>query len=780
MHLAQQRRRARVLLAVGLACALGWLAHLDFSRKITTDLLDLIPPDERMPELMLARSLATAEHARVALFALSAGDEVRLRAAADAFIGALRRSPAFVEVLGMDDTAPRDALARHVFEHRLDLLAPGWLAAHRAAWSEAGEPEPWIDWLAERTAIDLEAFLARAEAVPFQDLLPQDPLLLMPTLASRLETLAQAPASPPGTSLIWARTRDDPLDEAGQQPVFAAVEAALGAARAITPDSSLRWAAISRFAAENRHRIRNEIETLNIISVLAVLGVAAAGLRRIRAVLHLAPVILCAVMAAWVGASAAFDRVHVLVFVVGSLLGGVAIDYGFYLQLQPPLYPDEPYTLKVRRLLRPLLASALTTVLGFTLLVVSDLPLIRQLGVFISAGLLGALAAALLWFAQLRTSEAETRAFMQRPLPGRSGALRWVRRLLLATGAVVALLGPWRVQWRDDVRELEALPDAMRQEATEVRALFGQGPGRTLTVTRGATPAEARTALARFLERHEQFHPGVGVASLGLVLPEPTQWERLNELTAGLDTFPSALAAALEHRGFEPAEFTPFLDQWKTWTASPRPEYDRLVRDLGGALSGPLALTLSTAPGASWFMTVADHPPEPDPIRDDSTIALDRLQSLNDLFLRHRVSALTLSAIGLGLVGASVFWIYGPRAGWRIFLIPVASSLFAFGVFGLTGRPLNLFHLLGAFLGVCLSHNYAIFTAENVRWSDAPAPSVRLSAATTATSFGVLAFSSIPVVSALGATVALVVVSALLLAELAPPTRGLARGRDPA
>ena len=49
----------------------------------------------------------------------------------------------------------------------------------------------------------------------------------------------------------------------------------------------------------------------------------------------------------------------------------------------------------------------------------------------------------------------------------------------------------WQFQWRDDIRELEALPEAMRTEAAEVRALFGNGPDRSATLTRGATPAEA-------------------------------------------------------------------------------------------------------------------------------------------------------------------------------------------------------------------------------------------------------------------------------------------------
>ena len=80
--------------------------------------------------------------------------------------------------------------------------------------------------------------------------------------------------------------------------------------------------------------------------------------------------------------------------------------------------------------------------------------------------------------------------------------------------------------------------------------------------------------------------------------------------------------------------------------------------------------------------------------------------------------------------------------------------------------PLNLFHLLGAFLGVCLTHNYSIFSATSAYRGEAPPVSVRMSAFTTAASFGVLALSGIPVVRALGLTVALMVVVALLMIEL--------------
>jgi predicted exporter len=139
---------------------------------------------------------------------------------------------------------------------------------------------------------------------------------------------------------------------------------------------------------------------------------------------------------------------------------------------------------------------------------------------------------------------------------------------------------------------------------------------------------------------------------------------------------------------------------------------------------------------------------------------------LNRLFANYRASALHLSLAGLALVGLGVLLTYGWRDGWRIFAIPGGACLGLFGLFGWSGLPLNLFHLLGAFLGVCLTHNYSIFTATSAYRHEPPPVSVRLSALTTAASFGVLALSGIPVVRALGVTVTAMVLVALAMIEI--------------
>lgn len=768
---ARQKWAARALLALGVALGLWWLLRLDYAAKVSTDVLDLIPSGERSPELALARSMASDRQARVTLFALCGADADRREQAATLFAATLRADPAFAEVRPMGDTGPRDALGRQLFAQRFDLLLPGWLATAKAEYATAGTELPWTEWLADRTASKLEAFMAKPEAVAFQDLVPADPLLLLPGLVAQMPGFAETSGTVGDRTLIWARTSAAPLSEAGQGPVVAAVERALAAARTSEPAVQLQWVSIGRFAAENRRRIESEMSTLNVISLLAVLGVAALCLRRIWQAVHLAPVVLGALLGAWVGVTMTFERVHVLVFVVGSLLGGVAIDYGFYLYLQPAVRPGEPYRSKVGRLIKPLLASALTTVLGFSLLFFSELPLIRQLGLFVSCGLIAALVTALLWFGQLDRPYTDTWAFARARLHGEHPAWRRGARLLLVLAAAVALVGPWRLHWRDDIRELEALPVALRDEAQAVRALFGETPQRTVYLTRGDSPAAARAALSRFLAWHGETFAAAPVASLGLAVPTPEVFATLPDDRERLADFEPALRAALERHGFDSGEFGPFFKAWNEWLAAPVGVYDVAVRSLAGALQGPIALTMAAEPGASWFVTLAEHPPGAEPPAELATIGLDQLQSLNRLFSRYRVSALKLSALGLSLVGLSVFVLYGLRRGVRIFALPAGSCLFAFGVLGLAGQTLNLFHLLGAFLGVCLSHNYAIFTAENAARGDEPPPSIRLSALTTAASFGVLALSSIPVVAALGEMVALIVMCALAGVELEPMAR---------
>lgn len=765
----------RLFLVVAAASALALLLQLNLTRKISTDVLDLIPAGEQDPELAMVRALAGEERARVALFALElpAGSAARSQVE-ETFVNGLRGSGAFADAVPMADRSAREELARQLFAQRLDLLLAAWLANRRDEYANAEPGVDWAPWLAERTASSLEAFLQRPEALGFQDLLPADPLLLLPGLLEILPALPDAAPVADGPVLVWARTQASPLTEQGQEPVFAAVERSLAEVRTLEPGAKLQWSSIARFAAESRKRIRAELAWLNLLSLAAVFAVGAAGLRQVLRTAHLVPIVLGGLLGAWTVTLLSFERVHVLVFVVGSLLAGVAVDYGLHLSLRTADREDEPYRAHVRRVLKPLLASALTTIVGFSMLLFSELPLIRQLGVFVSAGLLCSLATALLWFAQLQRPLIETRAMTRAEFPRGRRATR-VARTILALVGMVAVVGPWTLHWHDDIRELEIPAPELRAEATRVQARFGDAPDRAMYLTQGSNPRVARAAFAEFQAWHDAQHPDAPLASLALAVPTEADYAAVPSRLEGLREFLPRLRDALEARGFAAEAFEPFFQEWSSWVEQPRRDYDAMVGRLAEALHGPLSLMLSVSSEACWFVSVAEHGPAADPPAGLSTVSVRQLENLNRLFSRYRSSALALSSLGLIVLGIGVIALYGLRTGWRIFVVPAIACLFAFGLLGLAGQTLNLFHLLGAFLGVCLSHDYAIFSVESMSRQQGPPVSVRLSALTTSASFGVLSLSQIPVVSALGVTVALIVLAALAIVELAP----LARAAQP-
>ena len=632
-----------VLATVALLGA-GWLARLDFREKISTDVLDLIPAGERTPELVLVRELANTAEARVMLFALTVeGNRSAPPEAARRFAAALAGDPAFAEALALDDPAPRDAMGRELFAQRFTLLFPFWLREQEAAYATTGVGAgPFTDWLADRAATALGDFLATPEALAFQDVVPADPLLLMPGVLGRLKgglALVQ-PASAFGDrapALVWARIAASPLRDEGQAPVFAAIARANDTVRTDFPGLAVAYTGVNRFAAASKARIQSEVSWLNLLSLAAVFAVAWIFLPGMHRGLHLAPPVLLAVLGAWTAVTLAFVQVHIFVFVVGSLLTGVAIDYGFYIYLQPPAYSGEDYWAKIRRLLEPLLASCFTTVAGFALLLASDLPMIRQLGVFVGAGLLCALSVAVVYFSTLRTAYLAARSFRGgQALP--PGLRRGLRRGLVVLW-LVALPGLARLAWKDDIRELEISTPGLKQEDARIRALFGDGDERTVWLTHGSTLAEARDSLEVLNAWLRARDSGAAEsASLGAVVPTTVDYARAVRFAREHPEFAPRLRAALEAAGFEVGDFTPFFDAFAHFAATSMTDgLEPAVEALQAKLTGPLALLLHRDRSLNWFVTIArgSAPVELPPMESHS-VSANQLQSLNRVFARYR------------------------------------------------------------------------------------------------------------------------------------------------
>jgi predicted exporter len=746
------------LLAFALVCA-TWLLSLDPRAHFTTDVTELLPADERDPEASLALSLVRERQARVILVALDAPEgtpPAALAAAVEAYAASLRASPAFVAAHSLADQTWQQPLGRLLHARRLELLLPAWLAEQRRAHAAAYDPSPFPQFLAARASAALEAHLASPEGAATAELLASDPLLLLPALADRASAFATAPTPSRGRALVWAETRAGPLSEEGQQPAFAALAAATQHARVHVPALTTRDTGVHRFAAAAKSSTRAEISRLNFLALAAVLAVTALFVRRVPGLLHLVPLVLLATLGAAAVTTAIFPRVHVLVFGLGALLSGVAVDYAFHLILARR--ENESYRARLRRFFLPLLGGAGTTVAGFLALTFSELPLVRQLGVYVAAGILCGLGVTLAYLALIPRLDLRPRLWAPSlALPPR------LRAPLLVALAAVSVLGLTRIRWHDDLRSLEYPSPDLRAEDAALRAAFGETVTSATYLTRGATFAEARAAWQAFADNAPADASVAGIATL-LPLPVDHAVTRTPETRTELAQFARAFAAATEAAGFEPDAFTPFLADLDAFLTAPAPDYETLARDTLAALPGPLGMLAHHDADTTWFLSNAPRAFPLPPAVAAHTRSLAGLESLNQLFARYRAATARLSLLGLAALVLISCALHGLRAGLRTAALPLLAAGLAFGLLALRGEAFGLFHVLGALLGVCLADDYAHFAHADDGTPHARA-SIRLSALTTAASFAVLTFSAIPAVSALGATVALIVTLALLWVE---------------
>ncbi len=749
-----------VLLAFAALCG-AWLLSLDPRARFTTDVAELLPANERDPDARLVLSLVRERQSRVVLIVLEAPAATppdALAAAAHAHAESLRASPAFASAQALADRSSRQALGRLLHARRLDLFLPAWLAAQRLAYAAQASgfspPPSFSDWLAERGVTALDARLASPEGGALAELAPSDPLLLLPDLATHASDLAVAPPAVPGRALVWAETRAGPLAEEGQQPVFDALAAAESAARARLPALSARFTGVHRFAAAAKASTRGEISRLNLIALLAVLAVSLVFVRRVFALLHLLPLVLLATLGAVAATTAIFPRVHVLVFVLGSLLSGVAVDYAFHLMLARR--ENESYAARVRRLLPPLLGGAGTTVAGFLALAFSELPLVRQLGIYVSAGIVCGLGATLLYFSAFPSLDLRPRAWRSR-----LACPRRVRAPLVLVLSALAIFGLARTRWQDDLRTLEYPAPALREADAAIRAAFGQTTAAATLLTRGASFAEARERWQVLADSAPADAPVSGLASL-VPLPADHAAATSPEGRANLARFAVAFPAAAARAGYEPDAFQPFLDDLAAHLARPASDYETFVRETLATLPGPLGLLAHADADDAWFISQAARPIPLDAA--EGTVSLSAIEGLNTLFARYRIAAGRLGFAGLAVLVLIACALHGPRLGLRTAALPLLATALAFGLLALSGESFGLFHLLGALLGVCLADDYAHF-AHTDDGSPKARASIRLSAFTTAASLATLSFSAIPAVASLGGAGALVVLIALVFVE---------------
>lgn len=757
-----------------IGLAIGWLLLLALAglwlggrTQVSSDLRKFMPDARTPAQKLLLDELGEGPGARLLMVALSGAAPEQLAAQSHALRDTLAADPQF-ELVANGAQAGLDAFPERLLPYRY-LLTP--LPAD--AFSSSN--------LREELQARLQDLGSPAGGL-VEPLLPSDPTLQVLRVAEALQ-----PATAPqridevwfdhtGTqALLLLQTRAAGFDPGAQQAAVDAINAAFAQA-AGDSGSRIELSGPGAFSVKIGNRTADEaglIGTLDTIGMILLLWIAYRSWKMpILGFLPLASAGLAGLGAVVLG----FDGVHGITIAFGFTLIGVVQDYPihFFSHQRPGRSPWDT----VRALWPTLGTGVIATCIAYLTFLFSGVDGLKQLSVFTITALLAAALATRYLLPALVDPATRDFADSQRlarlwqytrhlPRPRRSLlvlALLSVAVMVLAPGAF----------WQNDLGRLTPVDPADLARDAQLRSELGAPDVRyVITVRR----ADAQAALAASERLAVALDAQVAAGALerydlaARYLPSArTQRQRQQQLPDAA-TLRDALAAAVADTPFVEDAFEPFLTDMAAARRAPalQPQ-DLQGTPLAGAVDGLLlqgdghATALVSLSGLHDVAAVAAT------ARQHGAELLDMKQASESLVADYRGRVLAALALAVLLLSLTVWGaLRSLRRAVRVLLPMVLTTLLVLAVLRGLGVELNLFHLIGLILAAGLGLDYGLFFEHA---GDSRAGQLRtlhgllVCSAMTLLVFSLLGLSSIPVLRAIGSTVALGVVCNFVLALL--------------
>ena len=747
--------------------------------QFTTDLSAFFPRSPTPEQELLLDQIRDGLASRLILVGIKGADAPVRAALSKQMAQALRSDAAFVSVNnGEPVSAARDQA--FLFDNRY-LLSP------------AVTPERFsVEGLhvALEESIDL---LASSAGLLFKSMLPRDPTGEMVQLFGQLNSGSRplmidgAWASRDGTrALLVVQTRASGSDIDAQQYAMAEIRKAFEAAPGATTAARLVMTGPGVFSVTSRETIKSQVSLLSALSFLLITVLLLLVYRSFTVLaLGFLPV-LTGVLAGITAVSLGFGEVHGITLGFGTALIGEAVDYSIYLFVQSGR-GSEDREHWIRRFWPTIRLGVMTSLCGFAALLLSGFPGLAQLGLYSMAGLLAAAMVTRFVLPQLlpdnfRIRDVTATGVLLSGLLRRAAALRWPAAILLLLACATLFQHRDRL-WNDSISSLSPVSRSAVELDSSLRADVGAPDARYLVVVSGAS----REAVLQSAERvsvilQTQVDQGelAGFESPSRYLPSmATQRSRLDSLPPPAE-LTARLAQAAQGLPVRAQLFAPFIADVAAVRDRPLLQAADLEQtSMGMAVDALLmqrndrwnALLPLTAPknagiNAGRIQQALSAPDLTDILFVDMKAESDRLYSG---YLRE---AIGLSLGGLvAIVGLLLLIFRSPLRVARIIAPLVAAVVTVTAGLAVFGQQLIILHLVGLLLVAAVGSNYALFF-DREAGSVAPVispvtlASMLFANLTTVTGFGVLAFSSVPILQAMGVTVAPGVMLALIYAAI--------------
>lgn len=783
---------ALALWLMGLVLSGVWIARTPFQ----ADLSAFLPRNPDFQQQVLLEQIQSGVPARTLFIGIEGGTATDRAQASRALAAQLRESGLFEQVQNGDWAAWR--------------AVGEWLFAHRYQLSPGVEPTRFTVEGLKGALNETLSVLGTPAGSALKPVLNQDPTGEMQRIAEMLIP-AQAPRSEQGVwvgrvhprALLVASTRATGGDLDAQALAIETVQRSFQATAGQARELKLVLSGAPVFAVSSRTQIQQEVKVFAIAGTVLMVALLLLAFGSVRAVLMAFLPVATGVVGGIAAVSLVFGHVHGITLGFGSTLIGESVDYAIYYLIQARQgragVPGEGWRRWVRDGWPTVRLGLWTSVCGFAALVFSGFPGLAQLGVFSLAGLVCAALTTRYVLPLLMPDGAQgqgARRFLAAGARNLCHTLPKVRWIWLALSGVVLLVLVWqtigqsRPLWRGDLKSLNPISPSAQALDAELRADLSASDGGVLVIVQAADEEALLQAtesvgtrlghwvdegrLAGF-EAPTRWLPSLATQSMRLhsIPDEALLRANLAQATRGgplpadrLEPFVSALGQSRQQ-----APIT-----YQTLQDSPvAPLVNALMwRRADGRVTAllPLHMAAQAVSPTQLSEALVDLGHEGVQVQ-----VLSIQAALDDLYGGYLTQAVWQVMFGgLGVLALMAMWLRSWGRLWRV-CVPLAGAVvLTLGLLWCCQVSLGVLHLVGLLLVVAVGSNYALFFdtlahAPPMTSADDTLASLLLANLTTVVSFGLIAFSSIPVLSALGVVVAPGALLAFVLAASFSPAR---------
>lgn len=775
-------KSGRIAIVLWLAFILA-CAFIISRSQFTADLSAFFPRSPAPAQQLMLEQLHDGLASRLILVGIEGSDTATRARLSKQMAQRLRVDAAFISVNnGEPVSAERDRA--FLFNHRY-LLSP---AVSPARFSAEGLHNALSD------SIDL---LASPVGLMVKSLLPRDPTGEMLQLLEQLDSGSQ-PSLVDGAwasrdskrALLLLQTRASGSDTDAQQRAMTAIKLAFKSAASATPAASLVMTGPGVFSVTSRDTIRTQVSRLSIISMALIATLLLLVYRSFTALaLGFLPVISGA-LAGIAAVSLGFGTVHGITLGFGTALIGEAVDYSIYLFMQSEQSNQQDANQHnwIQRFWPTIRLGVLTSIFGFASLLLSGFPSLAQLGLYSIAGLITAASVTRFILPHLipshfRIHDVSTIGRLLSRLVQRVTVLRWAVAILLLAACTV-LIQHRASLWNDKISSLSPVSQADIALDASLRADMGAPDARYLVVVSGVSQEsvlQSAEQVSALLQTLVETGALASFESPSRYLPSAaTQYARRASLPPA-DVLQNVIQQAVEGLPIQAQRFAPFIADVTAARNQPLLQPGDLQQtSMAMAVDALLihskqhwsALLPLTAP-ANASINASQIRAALSTIGLPNVLFVDMKVESDQLYSGYLHEAILLSLGGLLAIIGLLLWMFrSPMRVLRVIAPLVAAVISVTAGLTLFGQQLTILHLIGLLLVVAVGSNYALFfdraESEPTDYNIPPRTLAAMLFAnlTTVTGFGLLAFSNVSILQAIGITVAPGVIFALIYSAI--------------